>query len=81
MGEILKSLIFTLTEPRPTDWMSPRKFSHIPNSRRLYLFLFDTLKHQDDSEMSVQSSTQPWCVQNTNDDVFIRIREIIVYIL
>ena len=48
MGEILKSLIFTLTQPRPTGWLSPM-FSHIPNSRRLYLFLVDTLKHQDDS--------------------------------
>ena len=50
----------------------PRKFSHIPNSRRLYLFLFDTLKHQDDSEMSVQSNTEPCCVQNMNDDEFLQ---------
>ena len=60
MGEILKSLIFTLTEPRPTALPTgcPREFSHIPNSRRLYLFLFDTLKHQDDSGLSVQSNTE-----------------------
>ena len=59
-GRDIEIINFTLTEPRPTALPTgcPREFSHIPNSRRLYLFLFDTLKHQDDSGLSVQSNTE-----------------------
>ena len=49
----------------------PKVLTH-SNSRRLYLFLFDTLKHQDDSEMSVQSNSEPCCVQNMNDNEFLQ---------
>ena len=40
----------------------PKVLTH-SNSRRLYLFLFDTLK---------QSNTEPCCVQNMNDDEFLQ---------
>ena len=67
MGEILKSLIFTLTEPRPTGCLSPNVLTH----SKLPASLFVSLWHlKTPRRLGVVSPLQYWtlwCVRNMNN--------------
>ena len=61
MGEILKSLIFTLTQPRPTGWLSPNVLTH----SKLPASLFVSRWHLK-TPRRLGPILNPECVRNMN---------------